>query len=450
VATRGSSLPKRRPWQVVRFMVSLIVIVLIVFLSLRVLARYVAVSEVTLPNLVGLSSEEAEQTLEQLGLTAQVYPSIVATAAINTITAQSPQAGFVVREGRSVSLGVNTPTNVDVPSLVASTEAQARAVLQQLNLELGEITYNFSDLPERQILSQVPSEGTSVAVPSAVSIVVSRGTDVPKITMPDMRGQNIEAAKSRLRTMGLTQVDSVPSSVTNDAGQTVTQQSPMAGQTITISTRVTLGYSLSSQTIRQVPNLKGLSLASAQVALRNAGLTIGSVSYINPPDPAQGAGIVSYQPSTYTLPGAPVKLVFNGYESMPAQPLAQQLSGQTQTLPLSGQTTPQPTNQAASVVPQGPPPGAEIQRPTIPTPVNNPDGSREVPFSFDPTFIGTSQVMNQNYKLRVTVTDDQGEERELLNRTVSAGQAVTASLKVYGEATIQTYINDILYGAYNP
>jgi beta-lactam-binding protein with PASTA domain len=433
----------------VRLFLSLLVIAATVFLGARVLARYFAVSEVPLPNLVGLISEDAQKTLQDLGLTAKVYPSIVADAPINTVTSQSPRAGFVVREGRSISLEINTPTTVAVPSLVGSTEEQARNILQQLALELGTITYDFSnDAPEGQILSQNPPPNTNVPVQSTVSIAVSRGSDVPKVSMPDVRGQNIDAAKSRLRSLGFTNIDTVPSSVTNDAGQTVTQQSPAPSQSVTASTRVTLGYSLSSQIVRQVPNLMGMSFANAQIALRNAGLTIGVFSIIDPPDPAQARGVVDYKPKNYTLAGAPIQITLNGYEPIPQALPAQTPPGQT---PPATQPNPNQSVQPTTV-PQGPPPGAEVQGGTATpaTPTASADGSREVSFTFDPGQWGISQLMEQEYKLRVSVTDEQGEGRDLLNRTVPPGQPVTASLKVYGEATIQIYINELLFSAYNP
>jgi beta-lactam-binding protein with PASTA domain len=433
VATRSSPTPSSRPWQIVRLLLSLLVVASTVFLGLRVLTSYFATSEVLLPNLVGLSSEEAQQTLQNLGLTSKIYPSIVADAPVNTVTSQSPRAGFVVREGRSISVEVNTPTTVAVPSLVASTEAQARNVLQQLALELGTVTYEFSnDIPEGQVLSQNPPPGTEVSVQSTVSVAVSRGSNIPKVSMPDVRGQNIETAKSRLQGMGFT-VDTIPSSVTNDAGQTVTQQSPAGGSSVTTSTRVTLGYSLSSQVVRQVPNLMGMTLATAQVTLQNAGLTVGPVSFIT--DPAQVGGVVEYKPRTYTLAGSPVQLTFNGaVQALPTQT-------PTQTSPPVNQSAP-----PATPAPQEPPVAQSAPAPAT----VNPDGSREVRFDFDPSQWGISQLMQQPYKLRVSVNDEQGENRELFNRTVDPGKPVNAALKVFGEATIQIYINDLLFSAYNP
>jgi beta-lactam-binding protein with PASTA domain len=437
VATRSSPTPSRRPWQVVRLFFALLVIAGTVFLGARVLSRYFAVSEVPLPDLVGLSSEEAQQTLQNLGLSARIIPSPVSDAPVNTVVSQSPQAGFVVREGRSISLEVSTPTTIAVPSLIGSTEEQARNVLAQLALELGTISYDFSnDVPAGQILSQNPPPQTEVPVPSPISIAVSRGPNVPTVSMPDLRGQNIDAAKNRLRGLGFTNIDTVPSSVSNDSPQTVTQQSPAPRQSVTVSTRVTLGYSLSSQIIRQVPNLMGMSFVDAQTALRNAGLTIGPVTFIN--DPAQATGIVTYSPSQYTLAGAPVMLTVNNEPVQAVQSAPQPLS-----------ETPQQAQ--SGVVPQGPPVplGESPADPATPTPNAPSDGSRDIPFTFDPQQYQITQLNTQDYDLSLTVTDDQGE-RELLSRRVGAGQPVSATLKVYGEATIQMKINGVLFMAWNP
>jgi beta-lactam-binding protein with PASTA domain len=440
VATRTSPTPSRRPWQIVRLFFALLAIAATVFLGARVLSRYFAISEVPLPNLVGLNIDEAQQTVESLGLTVRTIPSPVSDAPANTVTSQSPQAGFVVREGRSITLEVSTPTTVAVPSLVGSSDEEARNVLAQLALELGTITYDFSnDIQEGLIISQNPPPTTTVPVPSEVSISVSRGPNVPTVSMPDVRGQNIDAAKTRLRGLGFTSVDTVASSVSNDGGQTVTQQSPAPKQSITVSTRVTLGYSLSSQIIRQVPNLLGMSLINAQATLQNAGLTVGPLTFIN--DPAQASGIVTYAPSQYTLANAPIMLTVNN------EPV--------QTLPPFPTTDP---NQPPQTVPQGPPDGSQnqVQTPANSTPGSTPtaptpsaDGSRDIPFTFDPTQYQITQLLSQDYNLRLTVTDEQGE-RELLNRPVSAGQSVSATLKIYGEAKVDMYINDVLFMGWNP
>jgi beta-lactam-binding protein with PASTA domain len=450
VATRSSPTPTRRPWQVVRLFFALLVIAGTVFFGARVLSRYFAISEVPLPNLVGLNVDEAQQTLADLGLTVRTIPSPVSDAPANTVTSQSPGAGSVVREGRSISLEVSTPTNVAVPSLLGSTEAQARTILAQLALELGTITYDFSnEIPAGQIISQNPPPQTEVPVPSNISIAVSRGPNVPTISMPDLRGQNIDAAKNRLRGLGFTSVDTVPSSVSNDSPQTVTQQSPAPKQSVTASTRVTLGYSLSSQIIRQVPNLVGMSLVDAQTTLRNAGLTVGVMSFVT--DPAQGSGVVTYSPSQYTLAGSPVMLTINGpvqsLQPDPNQPFSNTPGQLGQTQP--GQT--QPGQTQPGVVPQGPPAplGETPVNPEVPNAVPSADGSRDIPFTFDPNQVGITQLISQDYDLSLTVTDAQGE-RELLSRRVGAGQPVSETLKVYGEATIQMKINGVLFMAWNP
>ncbi|MGL4608219.1 MAG: PASTA domain-containing protein [Trueperaceae bacterium] len=452
MATRDSFLSRSRPWPVLRLLLAIAVMVLTGLFALRVLSRYFVTSEVALPSVVGRSSEEAQAILERLGLAVNVVPSPVSDAPVNSVISQSPQAGFIVREGRNILLEVSAPSTIELPSLVGATENEARNILDELTLEPGTVSYEFHvEVPEGQILSQLPSYGTQVSVPSNVDLVISRGPNVPTITMPDVRGQNIDAAKNRLRGLGFTVVDPVPSSVSNDAPQTVTQQSPAPGQKVTVSTRVTLGYSLSGQYIRQVPNLVGLSLANAQTALQSAGLVVGPMTFVTEPDKPQG--VLTYAPSRYTLPGSPIMLTINGAP----QSLPPSLSG---TIPPG--TTPPRTTQPGTqsgVVQQGPPvPIGENATPPrtgsiIPTPLPSSapqaDGSRDVPFSFDPSSVGSSQVMQQSYNLKVIVKDERGE-REVLNRPVNAGEAVSASVKVYGEAKLETYINDLLYGAYNP
>jgi hypothetical protein len=177
----------------------------------------------------------------------------------------------------------------------------------------------------------------------------------------------------------------------------------------------------------------GQSLATAQVTLQNAGLVIGVVNFIQ--DPAQAGGVVHYKPSQYTLANSPIEITFNGYEAIPSQ--------QPIFTPSESQT-----NQPSQTVPQGPP----NQPQTLPnseSTASSPsaDGSRDYPFTFDPNQYQITQLVEQDYNLRVNVTDDQGE-RDLLNQRVRAGQSVTASFKVYGDASFQMYVNDILFMAW--
>jgi beta-lactamase regulating signal transducer with metallopeptidase domain len=74
---------------------------------------------------------------------------------------------------------------------------------------------------------------------------------------------------------------------------------------------------------------------------------------------------------------------------------------------------------------------------------------RVVPFTFDPTEMGISEILEQPYNLRVSITDVLGE-RDLVSQQVPAGEAVNTQLHFFGDATAKLFINDVLFMFWNP
>jgi murein DD-endopeptidase MepM/ murein hydrolase activator NlpD len=77
------------------------------------------------------------------------------------------------------------------------------------------------------------------------------------------------------------------------------------------------------------------------------------------------------------------------------------------------------------------------------------ENARAIPFRFDPEEVGDASLLKQAYNIRVLVQDEQGE-RELLWRKVPAAQVTEATFKIYGEATMQLFINNVLFMTWNP
>jgi beta-lactamase regulating signal transducer with metallopeptidase domain/murein DD-endopeptidase MepM/ murein hydrolase activator NlpD len=75
--------------------------------------------------------------------------------------------------------------------------------------------------------------------------------------------------------------------------------------------------------------------------------------------------------------------------------------------------------------------------------------ARVIPFRFDPKEVGDASLLEQAYEIRVLVQDEQGE-RELLWRKVPAAQVTEATFKIYGEATMQLFINNVRFMTWNP
>ena len=294
--------PKRARMHWGRVLLALLILIAGAVLIFLTLSRYFAVSEVQLPNIVGLSSEEAVSVLAELELEPVLFTEDIANAIVNAVTSQSPEAGTIVRRGRSVAVGVNRPeVRINVPSLIDISQSNAQEMLANLGLELDQIDFAFSDAEKGRVIAQEPAAGTVSSDKSGVSIVVSRGPELATFRMPEVRGLSIEQAKQRLQGLGLRKVESVAGAISLENPNVVTAQVPQPGSLVTTGSHVVLNFALSSQTVTQVPSLVGVPLSQVQTQLSAAGLSLGQVTYIN--DPAQPAGIVTYAPSATRFEG---------------------------------------------------------------------------------------------------------------------------------------------------
>ncbi len=88
-----------------------------------------------------------------------------------------PPAGELVSQGETIDLVVSSGAeSVDVPRLIGQTEDQAAQTLQNADLELGQVTREFSsDQPDGRVIRSDPPQGVAVEPGSQVDIVVSRG-----------------------------------------------------------------------------------------------------------------------------------------------------------------------------------------------------------------------------------------------------------------------------------
>ncbi len=452
-----------------RVLLAILSLLILTVLTGLTLTRYFAVDEQRLPNVIGLPSEEAIGILEQLGLEPIVFEEDIDNAIVNAVSSQSPAAGENVRQGRTVAVGINRPNvRITIPSMIDITKKNATDMLTNLGLELGEVNYVFSDAEEGRVVAQDPAPGVLASGRTRVSMTLSRGPEPLTLTMPNVKGLTTEQAKERLRALGLRNIETVASEVSFDRPNVVTAQVPEAGNVVSSGTYVVLSAPLSAQVISQVPQLVGTPLSQAQMQLQAAGLILGAVTYIT--DEAQAPGIVSYAPSSFTLWGTPIELTVNRAGLL--EPVTNLSVAPTPIVPTPTVVTIDP-NAATNVNPviaqpnttelninlpnpptvQGPPTettndSATVTEADSSAPVAT-DNSRQIPFNFDPTFLGVASLNEQAYRFKLVTIDARGE-RTLLDRVVNPGESVNASLTLYGEATLQTYINDILFQAWNP
>lgn len=395
---------------------------------------YFDVQDTRTPALAGLSYGEASRLAEEAGLELRSYPSSVTDMPPETVTEQSPPAGAVVRIGRTVSVGVNVPGEADrMPTLTGLQESDAVTTLRELALPAPDVAYAFDERPAGSVIEQAPAAGGEVPRGDAVRLTVSRGSGPVAIELPDLTGVDVESARSQLSALGVRRIETVPVSVSMLRAGAVTQQRPAAGTVVNAGEPVTLGYALEGERIVEVPEVAGMEPWRARTTLRAAGLSVGPVEVVQRDDAAEG--VVGTRPEGLTAAGAPVILVVNaaaGTEVDVGSSQAPSRFGDGGVFgDAGGSDGPGDDASPGDAADFGP-------------------GGRTVPFRFDPAEVGVRSLLDSDYSLRLVVNDDRGE-RTAIEEDVEAGEAVRASVRVFGdEPLLQTYVNGVFFQAWRP
>lgn len=186
--------------------------------------------EVAIPEIMGLTKEEAEDALEMVGLMLEVTGTETSDQPENTVIKVIPEEGTSVKKGVTVSVVLSAgEEKLYVPDITGSTVASAEIILVNNGFILGTTTEEFSEtVPAGEIIGQDPLVNTSMPKGSAVNIVVSKGPEIVLSIVPDMKGRTQREAQALLEAVGLTigEVKTVPTGDEAQSGRIVEQSIP--------------------------------------------------------------------------------------------------------------------------------------------------------------------------------------------------------------------------------
>ncbi len=183
-----------------------ILIAIILILNYILLPLYVSGSEIIVPNVVGMTQEEAVRTLEDHDFS----PSIADTSfgvslPPGKIFLQKPESGKLVKEGRTIFLFVSGgEQTISVPLLKGKSIKDARLSLERIGLQLGEIEEVASTQPKDMVFDQQFAEGTKIRKGQSVGVSVSIGKGEGNIIVPDLIGKSLSEAQRVLSDSMLT------------------------------------------------------------------------------------------------------------------------------------------------------------------------------------------------------------------------------------------------------
>ena len=186
----------------------LILLFFIAFAGTMVVLNITNPKEVDLPNVVGLTKEEAQKQIEDAKLKFEVdkeeYNKDVEE---NHVISQDPtyfEKYHSVKQGSTVKVVISKGTEkATVPKVVGMKQDDAVKALEDANLKAEVVEETSKKVQAGYVISQDVDENTEVSAGDSVKIHVSKGTGIKQLTMVNVVGQDADSAKSTLEGMGL-------------------------------------------------------------------------------------------------------------------------------------------------------------------------------------------------------------------------------------------------------
>jgi serine/threonine-protein kinase len=179
---------ERRPSRAWLWILLVVVAALAALAIAWALGAFGSGDDVTVPDVTGMTSEQAGATLADAGLTTGRITRVQSEDVDEgTVVAQSPDAGAEVEEGSAVDLDVAgapapTATPVPVPNVVGSSQAGAEAQLTNAGFTVVVSQAESATVPAGTVIAQDPQAGVVATPGSSVGIVVSTGAPAPTAT----------------------------------------------------------------------------------------------------------------------------------------------------------------------------------------------------------------------------------------------------------------------------
>ncbi|KOM96651.1 protein kinase [Clostridium botulinum] len=221
----------------------------VLFLVVGSVSAYLAFNKsggkkVEVPNVVGLTKEEAQKVLSEKKLKLVVAQKVKNEKKEGTIIESYPKSGEKVAENSEVRVSISSGNVVVVPNLKGMELEAAKKAIQDLKLKVGNVKYEFNDnVAAGKVISQTPDIDAELKEGEEISLVISNGPEIKYSTVPNLIGKSIDGAQNALANAGLSMGGS-KAIITEDQsldGQ-VASQSIGAGQSIKQGSSVSISY----------------------------------------------------------------------------------------------------------------------------------------------------------------------------------------------------------------
>lgn len=196
------------------------------------------IGESKVPDVKGLSINDASLKLEEAGFTAVPKEEESDTVEKDKVTRTKPKAGTKVKRGADIEVYVSLgPSTVAVLNVVGLDSTTAAAQLGQEDFQVVTEQEASDTVPVGKVIRTDPVANTKVARASTVTIYISSGPN--EVKLPNVVGLQKDDAISIIQSVtgGSVKIVTQIAAVDNDK---VVSQSPIAGTMVAKGTEVTL------------------------------------------------------------------------------------------------------------------------------------------------------------------------------------------------------------------
>ncbi len=227
---------------------AVLALIIVLFAGYQLLYKFLFVPEVTVPDLTGLSLEEAEKELSPLDLGYTVVSNVHSAAVPPAhIVSQEPLPERKVKKNREIELILSLGQEyVGVPDLAGRAEHEARLVLKEAGLEMS-LNHEYSGtVTSGYVIRQDPGKDFQVIRGETVHVVVSKGKK--PVAMRDFQGRQLADVQEWLAENGLVLRDPKEEFSADFAPGEVISQFPAPGEPVQAGDSVDLVVSKGKET----------------------------------------------------------------------------------------------------------------------------------------------------------------------------------------------------------
>ncbi|MDO5590015.1 MAG: Stk1 family PASTA domain-containing Ser/Thr kinase [Lachnospiraceae bacterium] len=195
--------------------------------------------KVKVPNVIGMTEEDAKETLNKKGLGCHVSYEESEKYDKGVVCDQKTEAGKEVDKNTRIEIVVSSKKaeeEIKIPNVSGMDESEAQRTLEAKGLTVGTSQFVYSgQVAEGEVIETTPAAGTSVTADQEVIMKVSKGEE--KQAVPSVVGKSESEAQSAIKGAGLSVSAKYEYSDDVEKGYVISQ-SPYGGNKVNAGTTV--------------------------------------------------------------------------------------------------------------------------------------------------------------------------------------------------------------------